>query len=305
MVQTAALATISEDLQEVERVLLDVSPASYPELRAVIEGLVVAGGKRVRPALVLLAAKFNDYDLSCLVYGAVAAELLHTATLVHDDVIDSSVVRRGRPTVNADLPDRAAILVGDYIFAQSAIYAARPGSPEVVRVFARTLAEICDGELRQMLGNHRLVFDRDDYYSRIYAKTGALFACSAEIGAILSRAPIPQREALRRYGEKLGQAFQIVDDILDFSATAIQAGKPVGSDLRQGTITLPTIIYVQELAGGNGRAQGVIDALRGAPDADYEEAVELIRASGALELARRQAEAFIDEASAALLEMPS
>jgi len=305
VIHAAALETIGQDLDTVERALRGVSPATHPELGLLIRGLVSAGGKRLRPALVLLAARYNNYDLDRLVDGAVAVELLHTATLVHDDVLDRAAVRRGHATVNAQLPDKAAVLVGDYIFAQSAIYAARPRDPEVIAVFAQTLADICDGELRQMLGRRLPAFDREEYYSRIYAKTGALLACATEIGAILSGASLAERALLRRYGEKLGQAFQIVDDVLDFSATTEQAGKPVGSDLRQGTVTLPTIIYVQSLSGGNGQSQVVMDVLAGMEGSDAELAVSLIRDSGALEIALDVARSFAEQATVALLELPS
>jgi geranylgeranyl pyrophosphate synthase len=301
----AALTPVGEDLQEVEKALLAISPAEYPELGTLISGLVHAGGKRIRPALVLLSARFNYYDLPRLIDGAVAAELLHTATLVHDDTIDQADVRRGQPTVNSFLPDSVAILIGDYIFAQSALHAAKPGNPAVVSVFARTLRDICDGELRQALGNRALTFSREEYYRRIYSKTAALFACSTEIGALLSDAPDSHRRALRGYGEKLGQAYQVIDDILDFTATAAEAGKPVGGDLAHGTATLPTIIYLEELAGANGHAGVVLDALRGAPGADPEQALQLIRDSDALRLAHAEARKLADEACAALLDLPS
>lgn len=305
MIQSAGLEAIEDDLHKVEQALLEVSPPDYPELGWIMDDLFRAGGKRIRPALVLLSARFNSYDFDALVNGAVAAELLHTASLVHDDTIDRADMRRGHATVNSLLPERGAILVGDYIFAQSAIYAAKPGNTEVAGVFARTLSEICDGELRQMLGNHRVTFHREEYYRRIYSKTGALFACSTEIGALLSYAPELHRQALRRYGEKLGQAFQVVDDILDFASATGQTGKPVGSDLRQGTATLPTIIYLEQLSGSNGQAEVVLNALRGGDAAACQGAVELIRESAALDLAYAEAHQLADEATAALLELPS
>ncbi|MDP9383316.1 MAG: polyprenyl synthetase family protein [Chloroflexota bacterium] len=305
MAYSAALTTVGDDLLKVEEALLEVAPQEYPELGAIIAGLVSAGGKRIRPALVLLSARFNSYDLPRLVEGAVAAELLHTATLVHDDTIDRADLRRGKPTVNSFLPDSVAILIGDYIFAQSAMYAAKPGSPEVVSVFASTLRDICDGELRQALGNHRLTFNREEYYRRIYEKTAALFACSTEIGALLSDAPQSHRSALRTYGEKLGQAYQVIDDILDFTATSAQAGKPVGGDLLHGTATLPTIIYLEDLAGANGHATVVLDALTGAEGADPAHALQLVRDSDAVRLAHDEARKLVDEACAALLELPS
>ncbi len=145
MAYTTPLSSIGEDLQRVETALLQIAPPDYPELGSIFRNLVQAGGKRIRPALVLLAARFNTYDLDNLLHGAVAVELLHTASLVHDDTIDQAAMRRGKPTVNTFLPDSAAILIGDYIFAQSAISSATPGNSEVVYVFANTLREICDG----------------------------------------------------------------------------------------------------------------------------------------------------------------
>ncbi len=304
MTYTAPLSSIGDDLQHVEAALLQVAPPDYPELGGIFRNLVEAGGKRIRPALVLLAARFNDYDLNNLLHGAVAVELLHTASLVHDDTIDQAAIRRGRPTVNTFLPDSAAILIGDYIFAQSAISSATPGNAQVVYVFANTLREICDGELRQALGNHRLSFNREEYFRRIHAKTAALFACSAEIGALLSNAPDNHRRALRLYGEKLGQAYQVIDDILDFSASPAQFGKPVGEDLLHGTATLPTIIYLEELAEGDENARTVLDALRGVDGADHFRALSLVRESGALTRAHHEAGKLADEARAALLELP-
>lgn len=305
MIQASALAAVEEDLQRVEQALLGIAQSEHPQLDSLIEKLISAGGKRIRPALVLLAGRFNDYDIERLIPGAAAIELLHTATLIHDDTIDSAVIRRGKATVNSMLPASSTILIGDYIFAQSALFAAKPADPEVVSVFARTLIEICNGELQQMEGNHQFTFSRQEYFRRIYAKTGALFACSMEIGALLSDAPYAHRLALRKYGEKLGQAFQVVDDILDFSSTPDAAGKPVGSDLYQGTATLPTIIYLEQLEVDDRRASIINSALAGDQGTDHDLAVELIRDSDAIEQAFREAQELVNEAKASLLEMPA
>ncbi len=305
MTQSAAFTSIASDLQRVEGALLEVFPTEYPDIAELIGCLIRAGGKRVRPALLLLSARLNDYDLERLLPGAIATELLHTATLVHDDTIDQAAMRRGQATINSYLPNSAAILIGDYIFAQSAICAAEPGSPAVVTVFARTLREIVDGELRQALANHRLEVSRVEYYRRIYAKTAALFAASCEIGAILSNASDEHRTALRTYGEKIGQAYQIVDDILDFTATTQKAGKPVGGDLMHGTATLPTIIALEQATYRSAEATLVLEVLAGAPGADADRAVAIVRASGAVDLAHGEARKFVDEACATLLTLPS
>ncbi len=305
MTQSTAFAWIASDLQRVERALLEVVPSEYPEIADLIGGLIQAGGKRVRPALLLLCARCNQYDLERLIPGAIATELLHTATLVHDDTIDQATTRRGKATLNSFLPDSGAILVGDYIFAQSAICAAAPGSPAVVTVFARTLREIVDGELRQALANHRLQVSRTEYYRRIYAKTAALFAAACEIGALLSNAPDDHRIALRTYGEKIGQAYQIVDDILDFTATSQQTGKPVGGDLTHGTATLPTIIALELAAPDSVDAKAIGDVLSGVPGANADRAVAVVRDCGAVDLALGEARKLADEACAALLTLPS
>lgn len=305
MIQASPLAAIEEDLHKVEDALLEVAPPEHPQLKSVIANLISAGGKRIRPALVLLAGKFNDYDLERLVPGAVAIELLHTATLVHDDTIDSATVRRGKATVNSVLPNSVTILIGDFIFAQAAISAARPADPQVVTAFARTLREICDGELQQMERTHDLSLSREQYLQRVYAKTGALFACSTEIGALLSNAPQWQAQALRKYGERLGEAYQIIDDVLDFNASIETAGKPVGSDLRHGIPTLPTMLFLEGRAEEDPDSELVRSALRGDGEADYDSAIELVRDSGALDKSHEEARHLVDEAKAALIQMPA
>lgn len=305
MIQSGVLGLLENDLRLVEQRLLSVTPSAAPELDGILTDLIHAGGKRLRPALLLLSARVNRYDPSQLLDGAAAIELLHTATLVHDDTIDEAPTRRGRPTVNAAVSDRAAVLVGDYIFAQSALFAARTGRPRVVEVFARTLSEIVDGELRQILHRRGMPISRAEYERRAYSKTAALFSCACEIGAILSDAPEQHVRILRTYGAKLGLAFQVVDDVLDFSSTAEQMGKPVGHDLQLGLATLPTIIYLDTYAGDPAGASTVLAALStGEPDV-CAAAVEIIRASGAVRAAMDEAAALADQARAALLDLPA
>ena len=207
--------------------------------------LFFAGGKRLRPALVLLSARCGNYDLQKLLPAAMAVELTHTATLVHDDVIDRAALRRGRPTVAASLGDEPAIVIGDFYFAKAYEHAARTDSTEVVGILARTVMEICAGEVRQQEIRYRYSTDVDEYMRRIEAKTATLLAACCDIGALLAGLPNIQRKALHEYGRLLGLAFQIADDVLDYMGSEGEIGKPVGQDIAEGFATLPLMIAMQ------------------------------------------------------------
>lgn len=206
--------------------------------------LFEAGGKRVRPALVLLAAMCGRYDIARLMPAAMAVELTHAATLVHDDVIDRSATRRGRPTVAAELGDEPAIVVGDFYFAKAYENAAGSGVPEVVDILARAVMSICAGEVRQQSIRYLYKTDIDEYLRRIEAKTAVLLAACCEIGALLGGLGSMQREGLRDYGRELGLAFQIADDVLDATATSDQLGKTAGKDEAQDKTTFVTLLGV-------------------------------------------------------------
>ncbi len=257
-----------------------------------------AGGKRLRPLVLLLAGRAFDPDRANLVTAGAGVELLHTASLVHDDTVDRSSLRRGRPTLNSVLSSGSVILLGDYLFAQSAMLAAATNSPRVVSIFASTLADICDGQLREMFVAHRLDQSREEYDRRIFGKTASLFAGAAEMGAIIGNAPESDVQALRSYGADIGMAFQIVDDVLDLREGEQQLGKPAGHDLTQGTVTLPVIIYASGLTGGSESMALLSSVVAGDTDdrADVNRLVRDIRASGALDSAMTEAERFVDSA---------
>ncbi len=208
--------------------------------------LVAAGGKRIRPALVLLAAKVGRYELDKLIPAAVAVELTHAATLVHDDVIDRAPVRRGRPTVAALLGDEPAIVVGDFYFAKAYEQAATTASTEVVAILARTVMNICAGEVRQQGIRYRYHTDVDEYMRRIEAKTATLLAACCDIGALMGGLDVAKRAALRAYGRLLGLAFQIADDVLDYEGSEDEIGKPIGQDIADGFVTLPLMLAMEE-----------------------------------------------------------
>lgn len=221
------------------------SDERHPDLRVALNNLLDSGGKRVRPTLSLLVGNMLGAEPAPLITFAAAIEMLHTATLVHDDLIDGSLMRRGNKTLNAKWTPAATVLTGDFIFARAAKLAAETGSLTIMEEFAETLAVIVNGELTQMFDSRGLA-DYDNYYQRIYAKTGSLFELSTHGAAIISPVDQTTIENACSFGRELGTAFQIVDDILDFTGDQKAVGKPVGSDLLQGLITLPALYYIEE-----------------------------------------------------------
>ena len=291
-------ATMRPELDRVEARLESAAQVDFPAVAELVLGLVQAGGKRLRPLILLLAGRSFNADVDTLVTAGAGVELLHTASLVHDDTVDRSALRRGRPTLNSMLSNGAVIMLGDFLFAQSAMLAAATDSPRVVRVFASTLADICDGQLREMFGAHRLDQTQLDYEQRIYGKTASLFAGSAEMGAIIGSSSESAISSLRQYGADVGMAFQIVDDVLDLREGEQQLGKPAGHDLTQGTVTLPTIIYAAGLSAESAAMTRLRDVVNGETldQPDVDRVVRDIRGSGALESALDVANAFADKA---------
>ena len=242
---------IREDLIKVEDKLRSVSKVDFPWLSELLAYSLKGGGKGIRPAFVLLSGKFYDYNLDYLLPMATAVELLHTATLVHDDAIDKSLIRRGRATVYKVWDGDKAVLLGDYLFAKAEEFAAATGNLQVIKLSAQTLQVISSGELNQAFNAFNLEQTRQHYLQRISSKTASLFSTATESGAILSQAPEESIKVLKDYGYNLGIAFQIVDDILDFISTEEELGKPIGSDLAQGTLTLPSMILLERYPEDN------------------------------------------------------
>jgi octaprenyl-diphosphate synthase len=242
---------VQEDLVRVEDRLRSVCEVDFPQLSKLLDYSLKSGGKRIRPALVLLSGRFYHYDPNYLVPMATAVEILHTATLVHDDVIDNSPVRRGRPTINKAWGEDKAILLGDYLLARSQELVAETQNLRVIKLFAQAFMTLSSGELAQAVNAFNLEQTRQQYLQRISAKTASLISLATESGAILSQAPEKSVEALKEYGHNLGIAFQIVDDILDFIGTEEEMGKPTGADLAQGTLTLPAMLVLERYSGDN------------------------------------------------------
>jgi len=257
--------------------------------------LFAAGGKRIRPALVLLSARIGTYDLDRLMPAAVAVELTHAATLVHDDVIDRATTRRGRPTVAASLGDEPAIVVGDYYFAKAYEQAADTQTPEVVTILAEAVMKICAGEVRQQAIRHHYDTTLDEYMPRIEAKTATLLSACCDIGALLGGLDEGVRSHLRDYGRLLGLAFQIADAVLDYTGIEDEVGKPIGHDVAEGFATLPLMLAMAEAA----IASKLAPLLRSGQElfaAQADQVVELVRASQGPQRAIERAQSLASDA---------
>jgi geranylgeranyl pyrophosphate synthase len=296
------LAWVQEDLKRVEQKMREGVAARHEQLGVVLDYLLSGGGKRLRPALVLMVTRFGSPDYEKSIALAAAVEMLHTATLVHDDVVDNSLVRRGNPTLNATWSQGATVLMGDYLFARAANLAAESENVRIISIFSDTLTVICSGELEQVFGRVGRAPTLDEYQRRIYAKTASLFAAGAETGAILGGLPESQVQALRDYGRYLGMAFQIIDDVLDFTGDQASLGKPVANDLRHGIITLPVILFLENRP--DHPTIGRILAYDTLEDSEIVAVVDEIRASGAVDAAVDEARQFTAAARAALSPLP-
>jgi octaprenyl-diphosphate synthase len=242
---------IKNDMAAVEEGLRGIGKSDSPWLRELLAYTLKGGGKRLRPALAIFSTQFYDYNLARVLPLTMAVELMHLATLVHDDTIDGSSVRWGRPTINKIWGMEKAVLLGDYLFAKSGELTASTENMRVIKLLPETLMIITNGELAQAASAFKIEQSREHYLFRISCKTGALFVMATESGAVLSKAPEPSIKILHDYGLNLGIAFQIVDDILDFIGTEEEIGKPVGSDLSQGTLTLPAMLLVDRYPADN------------------------------------------------------
>jgi len=240
----AVLSGMRPELERLESRLRDARGVEQQALRQLLDWVFASGGKRIRPALVFASARLGRADEEAVANLAAGLETLHAATLVHDDLVDSSLTRRGMPTVNTRWSAGATVLAGDWLFARAARFVAETEHVAVIKIFARTLGTLTDGELRQLFGRSGAP-TLEQYEYRIYAKTASLFEAAAESAGHLMAMPPSQIEALARFGRELGVAFQLADDLLDFTGDPDLLGKPVGSDLRSGQVTLPALLHLR------------------------------------------------------------
>lgn len=295
MTETASLyGPVETDIPRVGERLRDLANGHHPLLGDALAYVFASGGKRIRPALVLLAGRLGSYQLDRLVTLAASLEVVHTATLVHDDTIDQALTRRGLKTISAVWNGTVAILVGDFLFAQSAHLAAQLNSVRIMSLLSETVMAMSSGELRQYVSSQAHSLDEADYFQRIAGKTASLFAMCCQGAAIVSEQPEEHIDRLRAYGHNLGLAFQIADDVLDFTGNEATLGKPAGSDLREGTLTLPAILLAQSLPSDSELLE---DMRRGV---NQEAVVAAVRESGAAGTALRRARDYAEAARRAL-----
>ncbi len=294
---------LAAGLEEVEEALRTAVASDDPFVADASRYLVEAGGKRFRPLLVLLAAQFGDPDARGVVPAGVVVELTHLATLYHDDVMDEAKMRRGAVSANSRWDNTVAILTGDFLFARSSAILADLG-PEAVRIQAYTFERLCTGQIRETIGPREGQDPIDHHLEVVADKTGSLIAASGRYGALMAGAAAEHVETLTAFGERIGVAFQLADDLVDITSESMQSGKTPGTDLREGVITLAGLIALT----GDDPAEARLRELLRRPlpdDAEHAEALALLRAHPALAAARRQAHAWADSARGLLADLPA
>lgn len=302
MKQLKLFNQIFSDLQRVEKELLEFIQTDYPILQDSSVHLLAAGGKRLRPAFTLLAAKFYNYSSEKVIRLATALELIHMATLVHDDVVDASMTRRGRPTVKAQWGNIVSVQTGDYMLAKSLMLISKIDHPEVARILAEVSVEMCQGEIQQINCSFDVEQNLKEYYYRIKRKTALLISACCRLGAMVSEAPSRHVWALGAYGHSVGMAFQIVDDILDLTAKSSELGKPIGGDLHQGIMTLPMILALKSPACD----PNLKTLLKKTDKTDEEvtETIKLIINTGAIDKSMHIVDLYVAKAKSHLRNLP-
>src|SRR5699024_3922709 len=243
---TKTYGFLKKELNTIEKSLNESIQADHPILRKASTELLSAGGKRIRPVFVLLAGRLGNHQIDYIKTVAVSLELIHMATLVHDDVIDNAELRRGKPTIKQLYGNRVAMYTGDYILARALEVITTVNNPDIHRILSKTLVEVSIGEIEQLKDRYNWNQNFRDYLRRIKRKTALLIATSCQLGAIAAGVQYKESRKLYKYGYYVGMSYQIIDDILDFTASSKQLGKPAGNDLRQGNITLPILIAMHD-----------------------------------------------------------
>ncbi len=299
-------AALAEDMAAVNLLIRDRMASKHaPRIPQVTAHLVEAGGKRLRPLLTLAAARLCGYAGPYHIHLAATVEFIHTATLLHDDVVDESTRRRGRPTANLLWDNKSSVLVGDYLFSRSFQLMVETGNLRVLDILANASATIAEGEVLQLTAAQDLATTEAIYLQVVRGKTAALFSAATEVGGVIAGAPEDQVAALFTYGDALGVAFQIVDDLLDYGGTAAAIGKNTGDDFRERKLTLPVIKAVAK-ADATERAFWVRVIEKGQQDAgDLEQALAIMARHGAMQAARSEALAWASKARAALDILPA
>ena len=303
--QEVLASALAGDMIEVGRLIEErMASENAPRIPEVTAHLVGAGGKRLRPMLTLATARMCGYEGQDHIRLAATVEFIHTATLLHDDVVDESRQRRGRPTANLLWDNKSSVLVGDYLFARSFRLMVETGSLRVLEILSDAAATIAEGEVLQLTAARNIATDAETYLRVVRGKTAALFAAACEVGGVIAGRPEAEVEALRRYGDALGIAFQITDDLLDYRGNAGRTGKNVGDDFRDRKLTLPAILAIAE-AGEEERTFWRRTIETGEQhDGDLEHALDLMASRGTLDATEAEARRWALRADAAMRELP-
>ena len=296
----ALFAPIAEDMAAVDAIIRKELDSDVPRMREIGEHIVNAGGKRMRPALLMLICRALGYEGELHRYLGATIELLHTATLMHDDVVDESAVRRGKPTANALWGNGVAVLVGDFLYTRSFQMMIRAGNLRVMQALADAANTLAEGEVKQMVNAHDPTVDEKRYFEVIERKTACLFEAGAKMAAAIADCSEKDEAAVREYALALGNAFQIVDDMLDYTGVSSDIGKNLGADLREGKVTLP-LLYARLHTSEENRA--LIDAAIRSGNGDFDKISSIVIESQAIARCKQRAEQELERGKAALLQL--
>lgn len=301
---TSLRQLVDEDLARVNEVILAQSRSEIALVNELASHIIAAGGKRLRPSLTLAAAKLCGYEGQRHIRLAACVEFIHTATLLHDDVVDGSDLRRGSATANALWGNKTSVLVGDFLFSRAFQLMVADGSLDVLKILSDASAVIAAGEVHQLMVSHDLGITQETYEAVIGAKTAALFAAASEVGAAVADQP-QWRTALREYGQALGMAFQIADDTLDYQASKEALGKSIGDDFKEGKVTLPVIVaYGKANAEEKGFWQSALDQQENLSTENLKRAHALMTKHDAFRISMQVAQAYAAKACEALAVFP-
>lgn len=297
-----ALALVAQDMAKVDEVIADRLSSGVPLVGQVAQYIISAGGKRLRPVILLLTSGALNYQDARKFSLAAVVEFIHTATLLHDDVVDESTLRRGRPTANENFGNPASVLVGDFLYSRAFQMMVDAGSMRIMQVLADATNVIAEGEVLQLMNMHDASLDEEAYLRVIRSKTAKLFEASSRLAAILANASPELEEACAEYGQALGTAFQVIDDVLDYEGNAAEMGKNLGDDLREGKATLPLILAMQR--GTPAQKELVQKAIETGSVDQLSQVIAIVRETGALDGSRQAAMAEAQRAINAAQHLP-
>lgn len=298
-----AYGFLKKDLNLIENSLKQAIQAEHPILRKASTQLLQAGGKRIRPIFVLLSGQIGNYDIDRFKTVAVSLELIHMATLVHDDVVDDSQLRRGKPTVKQLYDNRVAMYTGDYILARALENISELKDPKLHQLLSKTLVEVVIGEIEQIQFKYNWDLQLRDYLRRIKRKTALLIATSCKLGAIAGQTTTKEANCLYKYGYYIGMSYQIIDDILDFTSTEKELGKPTASDLLQGNVTLP-VLFAMQNEQFNKMLRKTFSNPYSVEQSEFDELLNMLMKTDAIESAYRLSERYLTKALEAIKPLP-